>query len=713
MKRQFFGTTQPTLPVGMAKEQNAPANLLMTVADTPAAPRHVPALEPRDEAVFLLTAAAEIEHALMVQYLFAAYSVRVPATPPQSEPKKIQDVILQITREEMGHFITVQNLLHLIGGPLNFDREHLPYASELYPFRFKLEQLTLPSLAKYVVAESPKPLPADMTDDDQRLYDETIVPAATQANDGEAIHHVGPIFARLEKLFRDELKEEDFRLDSATLQAVLADWGYAPRGTEPGEALLIETFTGAAVMALRHAAAEAVHKIGQQGEGFDPTAEGKESHFERFFAVYKKVRGLPADSPRLTWLVSENPNTSPPPDQPISRAKMVETITEAHASKGRITASRTLNWAHLFNLRYRLLLSCLAHFMRLNQARYQVSATANDTTAGDRTERGLLLLWTFNEMRRLKKIAEKLVQLPKDMPADQTQSTPHAGPPFELPYTLNLPERETARWRTHLDISRAATRLVREQLQAGEPAADPFLEDLLRLDAQDQLTLAALAAGSGVPAASLPQDFQKVAAMLEESVRGFDIGGPHTSVQFWRAVNRDQFLGNPVFGASGPRPIKRRDDGSFSADDSVLIQRLETTVLNDRMPRFRPPVPPERIQFLREWVGRGCPDTTPPSQPGVMPERHPVQEPAPMEPPPAPVGTLSFAAHIRVLFRDSDRDFMLGFGFDLHKYEDVRDQADLIFTRLNDNVRPMPCDGKWPQERIDLFERWMNEGKQP
>src|SRR4051812_20360599 len=37
-------------------------------------PTHDPPLAPRDEASFLLHVAAEIEHALMVQYLYAAYS---------------------------------------------------------------------------------------------------------------------------------------------------------------------------------------------------------------------------------------------------------------------------------------------------------------------------------------------------------------------------------------------------------------------------------------------------------------------------------------------------------------------------------------------------------------------------------------------------------------------------------------------------------------
>ena len=43
-----------------------------------------------------------------------------------------------------------------------------------------------------------------------------------------------------------------------------------------------------------------------------------------------------------------------------------------------------------------------------------------------------------------------------------------AGPPFELPYTLNLPDREEDRWRMHLDVSRASVRLVRERLQPAD-----------------------------------------------------------------------------------------------------------------------------------------------------------------------------------------------------------------------------------------------------
>jgi hypothetical protein len=48
---------------------------------------------------------------------------------------------------------------------------------------------------------------------------------------------------------------------------------------------------------------------------------------------------------------------------------------------------------------------------------------------------------------------------------------------------------------------------------------------------------------------------------------------------------------------------------------------------------------------------------------------------------------------------------------DLHKYEDVRDRADAILSVLEDGS--MPCDGSWPPERVAIFRRWIEDGKQP
>ena len=196
-------------------------------------PTHEPRLVPRDEAAFLLNAAAEIEHALMVQYLFAAYSVRtVPGDASAAELGALQNQLLQVAREEMGHLMTVENLLLLIGAPLNFYREHSPFASEIYPFRFKLEPVSPASLAKYVKAESPFPLPDDLPDEDRDLYENTVATLAHQSNDGHEVLHVGPIFARLRMLFEHELTDDDFRLDRAAAQGTYGDWGFDRRSSE-------------------------------------------------------------------------------------------------------------------------------------------------------------------------------------------------------------------------------------------------------------------------------------------------------------------------------------------------------------------------------------------------------------------------------------------------------------------------------------------------
>lgn len=71
---------------------------------------------------------------------------------------------------------------------------------------------------------------------------------------------------------------------------------------------------------------------------------------------------------------------------------------------------------------------------------------------------------------------------------------------------------------------------------------------------------------------------------------------------------------------------------------------------------------------------------------------------------------LSFEKDIRPLFRAIDRDRM-EWAFDLWRYEDVRENADLIFERLE--AGEMPCDGAWPEENVARFRTWREAGMMP
>jgi len=70
---------------------------------------------------------------------------------------------------------------------------------------------------------------------------------------------------------------------------------------------------------------------------------------------------------------------------------------------------------------------------------------------------------------------------------------------------------------------------------------------------------------------------------------------------------------------------------------------------------------------------------------------------------------LRFEADIAPMFRQKDVEEMKEVAdFDLSDYEDVRSHAEVIYSRLDDGT--MPCDGPWPDDRIERFRRWIEQG---
>jgi hypothetical protein len=76
----------------------------------------------------------------------------------------------------------------------------------------------------------------------------------------------------------------------------------------------------------------------------------------------------------------------------------------------------------------------------------------------------------------------------------------------------------------------------------------------------------------------------------------------------------------------------------------------------------------------------------------------------------APREALSFGTDIKPLFREKDQQSMSSH-FDLWSFEDVSARADAIIGQLRSGN--MPCDGAWPSARVDLFQQWIDAGKQP
>jgi hypothetical protein len=89
----------------------------------------IPGRTARLKAVYLLQIAAEIEHSLMLQYLYAAYSIDStfgqPTNPNLSRTINGWKVAIRgIARQEMAHFATVQNLLIALGDEPYCEREN-------------------------------------------------------------------------------------------------------------------------------------------------------------------------------------------------------------------------------------------------------------------------------------------------------------------------------------------------------------------------------------------------------------------------------------------------------------------------------------------------------------------------------------------------------------------------------------------------------------
>ncbi len=410
-------------------------------------PQLPPEFSWHDYAVLLLHIAAEVEHALMAEYLYAAYSLggaQVPAK-HRDRVRRWQEVVLGIAKEEMGHLITVQNVLRFVGGPLNLDREDYPWGAQFYPFEFTLEPLTKDSLARYIYAE----MPSGWDTEEAR----EIAERAQQGSTGQQqLHRVGELYDRMQKILAtpEYVKDAASQPPTTTFQASWDEWGRGyMRGARGQATATSRTATPDVIVrpvSTRDEAVEALAAIGKQGEAlFYDEDDSERSHFRRFLDIYREF-------PDGEWMPTRAVPLNPTTAMDLNASRVVRTTAKARAAAPQrvstpITHPESLTWAHLFNVRYRMLLVYLSHAYQPAGAMGQGDAL---------TPRGLLINRTFGEMYNVRALSHILVELP----LDSSGSGAVAAPPFEMPYTLDLPATETDRWRLHRDLLETAQRLV-------------------------------------------------------------------------------------------------------------------------------------------------------------------------------------------------------------------------------------------------------------
>lgn len=473
--------------IGVEAQPERPSRRRQTAPMLELLPPRPPELSWPDYLHCLLQIASEIEHSLMVQYLYAAYSLGGDQVPlkHRSRVEEWRSTLLLIAREEMGHLLTVQNLRCLLGAPITFEREDYPWDTPFYPFPFRLEPLTIESLACYVYAEMPPDVETHGRSKRrmekryrqfQKHDQERIVATARKLAHGSP-HTVGRIYGYILDILKDTSLIPDSCFNPATLtrQASFADWGRnyqpAPRYVD-AEGTLIHASSqlGTRVivepMSTRTQAINAFTDVAGQGEAPHLGANNEEpSHFDRFLEIYqdfeKYVRG---------W--------TPTRDVPVN-----PTAGSLQKEQFQISASPARTWANLFNVRYRMLLTYLLRTYKLAPARVD-----------EPNLRGMLIHRAFGEMYNLKTIAGLLMSLP----ATDDKKSRRAAAPFEMPYDLTLPETDADCWSVHRDLLTTAEALRQGLLANASDDGVRYLKTLGDIDAQAIQWIDQILAGMGV-----------------------------------------------------------------------------------------------------------------------------------------------------------------------------------------------------------------------
>jgi hypothetical protein len=249
-------------------------------------PSIVGAKTPLEELRGLVQFAVTVEHGLMVQYLYAFYAA------------KEADDLRSIAIEEMGHFLTVLNLLVALDAPIHLGRYDGNLDRNFDPFPFKLEKVSAEVIAKFAACERPDDKHVDP--EEWALLPEILDVARKSA--GVTPARVGLLYAKIYWLLRpsdDPLPDEpwpDFPIDEV-IKECPKDWHVKPfpmrnpvgrEGGEPWQNHLTTVLVGSAVS--REQALRGVAELTSQGEGF---GAAKDAHFDRFVALYVTLKREP------------------------------------------------------------------------------------------------------------------------------------------------------------------------------------------------------------------------------------------------------------------------------------------------------------------------------------------------------------------------------------------------------------------------------------
>ena len=516
------------------------ARLLETRGGT-AAPETPFVIEHREALIYMLCQAAELEHGIMCQYLFAAFSLKETGdeglTPDElAAVTRWQRQILSVAAGEMLHLALVHNLLSAIGAAPHLSRPNLPAPAGHYPAGVQLALLPFgdQALRHFMFLERPEGM--DLQDAEGLAAMQTALPSVSPRDivpTGQDFRTVGHLYRSIEAGFRrltEKYGEDWLFTGPPRAQATPALFGWP-------NLLPVTGLDGACA---------AVEEIVEQGEG--PRGHWRNAHFGQFVAIldeYEQMREAnPGFEPARPVMAANV--------RPHDRADAVPVITDP------LTARVT----DLFNVNYEILLQLFERFF--------AHTTETDAQLKVLADASVALM-----VQVIKPLGSLITTLPPG-PAYPGRT---AGPSFELFYESDyLMPHQHAAWALLAERLDTAAWLCSELCAGRGTAVAAQLEPVLGAIRQIAASLAAhLEAGTPQAALAsagprlLAADIDALATAATRILDGMP-GGPQSAAGATRA-------GGELLSAARDLPGPGGRPASGDPDAAAAAGRLRDAVL--------------------------------------------------------------------------------------------------------------------------------------
>src|SRR5499427_4154915 len=374
------------------------------------APAEAPfVIEHREALIYMLCEAAELEHGIMCQYLFAAFSLKQSADEGGLNDSELAAVrrwraqVSHVATQEMLHLALVHNLLTAIGGPPHLVRPNLPAPAGHYPAGVQLALIPFgeQALRHFMFLERPEGM--DLADADGLA---AIGRAAPMLNERDIVPR-GQDFATVGHLYRSI--EAGF-----THLAEMHGEGWLFVGPPRAQATA-EHFGWPELVAVTDLASarRAIEEILEQGEG--PRGHWRDAHFGQFVNILDEYQRLSAANPGFDPVRPVMAANVRPPERDVDVPLIGDQLT------ARVT--------DLFNVGYEVLLQIFERFFaHTEETDAELKALADATVA--------IML----------RVIKPLGDLITTLPVGEEHPGTTAGPSFELFYESDylMPHRDAA-----------------------------------------------------------------------------------------------------------------------------------------------------------------------------------------------------------------------------------------------------------------------------